>query len=488
MMRLTAWLLFVYAISGNLVLAASFDRSPSKFQIPEFRAGAATSNITPMLGSPIVGNFIEPPALRVHDELHARCLVLDDGTTRLAIVICDNVGISREVFDDAKHRIEQATGIPPKNMLMASTHTHSATSARWPNMMRPGKELSEYQQFVSRRIADGVQRAIANLEPAQIAWGSAIEPAFVFNRRYKLKPGVELLNPVGGKDRAKMNPGYENPDITEPAGPTDPQISFISVRSTTGRPIALLANYSLHYVGGVRSNEISADYFAVFADCIERKLHAERQDPPFVGIMSNGTSGDVNNINVRGGKPTKQQAPYEHMREIAERLADDVMKAHQDVKFQDWVELGAMTRELKLGVRKPSPEQVERAKRKLAEPRDPKAPMPWVYAQRTLDLLDSPDEVSVPLQAMRIGELGIATAPFEVFAETGLQIKERSPFNATFTIELANGSYGYLPTPEQHKLGGYETWLGTNRVEFEASEKMRDALLLMLVKVKKLPL
>ncbi len=42
----------------------------------------------------------------------------------------------------------------------------------------------------------------------------------------------------------------------------------------------------------------------------------------------------------------------------------------------------------------------------------------------------------------------------------------------TFTIELANGSYGYLPTPEQHELGGYETWLGTNLVELEASTKI----------------
>jgi hypothetical protein len=353
--------------------------------------------------------------------------------------------------------------------------------------MRPGKQLSEYQQFVSRRIADGVQRALANLEPAQIGWGSAIEPAFVFNRRFKLKPGVELLNPIGGKDHAKMNPGYDNPNITEPAGPVDPQISFISVRSTSGRPIALLANYSLHYVGGVPTNEISADYFAVFAQKIGEKLHAEKQDPPFVGIMSNGTAGDVNNINVLGGKPKTKQAPYEHMREVAEKLADDVMTAHSSVKFENWVPLSAATRDLTVKVRKPTPEMIERAKKKMAEPRDEKAPMPWVYAQRTFDLLDSPDEVAVPLQVVRIGELGIAAAPFEVFAETGLQIKERSPFNATFTIELANGSYVYLPTPRQHELGGYETWLGTNRVEVEASEKMRDALLLMMVKVKKLP-
>src|SRR3954454_9543388 len=97
------------------------------------RAGAATSNITPFLGGAIVGNFVTPPAAHIHDELHARCLVLDDGKTRLVFVVCDNVGISREVYDEAKRQIREATQIPAENMLMSVTHTHSATAARWKN-------------------------------------------------------------------------------------------------------------------------------------------------------------------------------------------------------------------------------------------------------------------------------------------------------------------------------------------------------------------
>src|SRR5688500_1693377 len=69
---------------------------------PAFWAGAATANITPPLGSPIVGNWDDPPATYVHDELHARALVLDDGQTKLVFVVCDNVGISRDVYDSAK--------------------------------------------------------------------------------------------------------------------------------------------------------------------------------------------------------------------------------------------------------------------------------------------------------------------------------------------------------------------------------------------------
>ena len=95
----------------------------------------------------------------------------------------------------------------------------------------------------------------------------------------------------------------------------------------------------------------------------------------------------------------------------------------------------------------------------------------WRGASATLDVL---------LQAFRIGDLAIATFPFEVFAEIGLEIKARSPFAQTFTTSLANGSEGYLPTKRQHALGGYETWLGTNRVELDAARIMTDALLEML--------
>ncbi len=85
--------------------------------------------------------------------------------------------------------------------------------------------------------------------------------------------------------------------------------------------------------------------------------------------------------------------------------------------------------------------------------------------------------MDVTLQVLRIGPLGIAAIPFEVFTETGLEIKQRSPLKPTFTMELANGSFGYLPTPPQHELGGYETWLGTNKVEIQASVKIVEQLM-----------
>ena len=88
------------------------------------------------------------------------------------------------------------------------------------------------------------------------------------------------------------------------------------------------------------------------------------------------------------------------------------------------------------------------------------------------------------MQALRVGDLGIATSPCETFVETGLAIKAASPLRPTFTIELANGYGGYLPTAEHHQLGGYETWRARSSfLEVEAEAKIRAKILELLALV-----
>ena len=449
-----------------------------------FRAGAATSNITPPLGELIVGGWTPIPAKHVHDELFARCLVLDDGSTKIAIVLCDNVGIPREVFDLAKEQIHAATQLPASNVLLASTHTHSATTARGPSKVIWQDELTSYQKFLAGRISDGVRRAINNLEPAQIAWGSADEPSEVFNRRWFVTDESQRTNPFGGVDKVRMNPPRGSEILVRPAGPIDAEVSFISVQSIEGRPLALLANYSLHYVGGVQSGDVSADYFGYFARYIEQKLGAQEQTVPFVGIMSNGTSGDINNINFRGGSSRREK--YEKMQEVAEKVASKVYEAYGGLQYRDHVVLGAAMEDLTLAVRKPTAQMKEHlaaVRAKSAD--DPKGHRrEMIYADRIAKLEHAPETIDVPLQVLRIGDLAVSAVPFETFVEIGLELKDNAAFDDSFTIELANGSYGYLPTPEQHKLGGYETWLGTNYVELEASRKITDTLLRMQKQLK----
>lgn len=74
-----------------------------------------------------------------------------------------------------------------------------------------------------------------------------------------MKPGTVPENPFGSKDdRVKINPGRQNPNLDKPAGPVDPEIFILAVRTPEGQPIGMLANYSLHYVGGIRRDHACA--------------------------------------------------------------------------------------------------------------------------------------------------------------------------------------------------------------------------------------
>jgi hypothetical protein len=447
-----------------------------------FKAGAATSNITPPLGVSINGGMSDRSATHVHDELHARALVLDDGETRIAIVVCDSCMIPRTVLDKAKHLAHSHTGIPLDRMTISATHTHSAPTAGSVFQSDPNPA---YLEFLAGRISDAIRRAVNNLQPAKVGWGVGSEPTQVFNRRWKMKDGVKLTDPFGRADHVQMNPPAASPNLIEPAGPIDPEIGVLSVRDAEGRPLALLANYSLHYVGGVPGGDISADYYGAFAARLSELLASNRLDTPFVGMMTNGTSGNINNINFR--EAPESRPPYAQIRKVAELCAKEAARVAGEIEYHDHAPLAMRQAQLRLGRRSTPKDDVARAKYVLSEAKGMELQgVEQIYARETVLLNDYPPYVDTIVQAIRIGELGIATTPCETFVETGLAIKAESPLKPTFTIELANDYRGYLPTAEQHALGGYETWRArSSYLEVEAEAKIRRELLKLLGEVAK---
>ena len=444
-----------------------------------FQAGAATSNITPDLGIEIVGGFVPYPATHVHDELHARCLVLNDGKNKLALVVCDLLGMHRSVSVEARRLIQESIGISPEQVLISCTHTHSAGTALGERRYTSDQELSDYQRFVARRIADGVRRANNLLRPAEIAFGTVDVPEHLFNRRWLMKEGTVPVNPFGKIDKVKMNPPSGSSDLVEPVGPIDPSVSMIAVREPSGRMISVYSAYSLHYVGGVGDGHLSADYFGMYCDALKRLQRNGEGDSPFVAMMANGTSGDINNINFRQPRPRKLQ--YEQMRTVAEDVAEKVNRAIGELQWSNQAELAASYRELPIEWRKVDETLMAWAQTTEAKGADvnKKADTAPIYAARVKRLSMASPETKAPVQVLRIGNIGIGSSPCETFAETGLEFKKRSPFKNSFMVELAHGYYGYLPTPRHFELGGYETWPGTNYLEPTASDKILAALLEM---------
>ena len=459
----------------------------------KLRAGAATVNITPLLGCSLAGWMYDRIATDVHDELHVRSLVLDNGRARIAIVVVDSCMVPRAIFDLAKKLIHDYTGIPVTHILISATHTHTAPAATHVFQSVPDPK---YTEWLTVRIADCVRIAANRLQFARIGWSIGREERLAFNRRYFMKPGTIRPDPFGGtNDRVQMEPEQGSPNIIKPAGPTDPEVGVLAVESRDGHPICVLGNYALHYVSADEApTTVSADYYGAWADSMKRLASTEpNRYPKLVPILSNACSGNIDPINYMTN-PVPHTV-YGMVQQYADTLAVECYRTWRMIQFHDDVELDAVVEEIELTVRLPSTDEVSAARRVLAtapakilnaEPTggDYKA-LSQVYARETVIMSETfPGTVQTPIQALRIGSLAIATFPGEAFVELGLEVKAKSPFRPTMLIELANDYRGYIPTPEDFDLGGYETWRAkSSYLEKRAAPKMVATALHLLGKL-----
>ena len=147
--------------------------------------------------------------------------------------------------------------------------------------------------------------------------------------RWIRRPDHIGLDPFGQETvRAMMHPGYQNPDYIGPAGPKDADLSILAVQSLDGCPLALLANYSMHYFG---AQPVSADYFGLFAWKLAAPLKTANLEPPFVGIMSQGTSGDLHWMDY-----SEPQKPID-IGTYTDQIVEVVYQAWQQINYRDWL-------------------------------------------------------------------------------------------------------------------------------------------------------
>ncbi|MBL4886164.1 MAG: hypothetical protein JKY95_16735 [Planctomycetaceae bacterium] len=443
----------------------------------EFLAGAHSIDISPeKLPAIQNGGFLQRTQAKVLDRLHARCFVMKSGDSTVAIAIVDSCMIPREICYRAKVIASQRTGIAINRILIASTHTHTAPSVM--DLCLGTSSDPDYERFLPPRIAKGIELAFANFEPARVGVTVVDAPNHTHCRRWLKHPEKYAGDPFGDKTvRAMMHPGYQNPDYIGEAGPVDSGLSLLSIQSADGRrPIALIANYSMHYFG--TGGGFSADYYGKFSGLMEKKIAGtDSGKAPFVAAMSQGTSGDLHWMDY--SKPKK--ADYSIDQYTAE-LAEIALNAYQNIKYEkSHSQLAMAETSLVLKRRAPSESRIEWAS-KLNKERGERRPrsLPEVYAEQVAWFVEHPHE-EITLQVVRIGNLAITALPNEVYGITGLKLKAQSPFETTFNMELANGAAGYIPPPEQHLLGGYTTWPArTAGLQTEAEPQIVDALLGLL--------
>ena len=285
----------------------------------QFKAGTAKTDITPPMGFSMAGYYTERLASSVHDELYAKALVLDDGKNKLVLVICDNIRPYPEAYKKARKSIQNELGIPPENIIICATHTHTG-----PHMIEP------YDKNLSVKIADAVHIANQRLTPAAIKAGIGTEKHISFNRRFLMKDGT-----------VRFNPGVLNPDIVKPMGPIDPDIGIFYISTLDGKPLATFVNFAMHLdtIGGT---EFSAGYPYFIGKILKAVI--DRDMMLYFGM---GCCGNVNHINVKENIESQKENSWESRslsrfgkaEQIGYVLAGSVIKEYTTLKLQENFEL-----------------------------------------------------------------------------------------------------------------------------------------------------
>ena len=438
------------------------------------KAASARTNITPPLGTRIPGSFRPRYAENVDDELFAKAVVIDNGTTRIAIVTCDVIAIPEKIADAAKARIADRCDIPPAHVMLNATHTHTAVAIA--DLLGVDEDPS-YTEWVPLKIADAVELAVWRLKPARVGFASVDEERITFNRRWHMKDGT-----------VRFNPGIEHPDLVKPTGTIDPEVAMMFVEGDDGTPISAVANFSLHYIGTDNSNALSADYFGHFDRCMRHYL-----GDTCISLLWNAASGQINNTDFSGR--TKWTARgHQQAVKMANVLAGHFIVEKQLMEMHETLDLSGDLATLTFQRKEITAGDLQIAEQVLSVPQGTydayeTGPFSWVvgqpipqalvdvYAHECQRLAKLPAQMTAPVQVIHLGEAAIVALPGEVFVETGMNIKAKSDANPTFLVSLANGYIGYICTDKALiEEGGYETWAAKSSLPAVGTAPAMEAL------------
>ncbi len=440
----------------------------------EFTAGSAITDVTPKQFPVLVNGGMTSRSIEiVKRPIHARSLAFSDGKETLVIVVVDSCMMPRDLLDKAKAMAAEKGGIRRDHILISATHTHTAPSC----MGALGTDADPvYSLFLTKKLVEAILAPLEKMQPARIGWGEIDAGDFTALRRWVIHPDHMQEDPFGNFTvRANMHAATSYDHVTGKSGPEDPMLTMISVQSTEGEPIGLLANFSMHYFG---DRDISPDYFGLFSDGLKEQIAPDTDT--FVAMMSHGCSGDIWRHDYE--KSSDRAGNKTTIEDYTTGMIDLAMKAYAEIDYESPETIAMAETRMTLPYRVPDQQRLEWAQKIVDEMGDrPPKTKPEVYAREQL-ILHELQKTEIVVQGLRLGDdISIATTPNETYAISGLKIKNASPSPHTMVIELANGGDGYIPPPEQHLLGGYNTWAARSAgLEVQAEPKIVGAAIELL--------
>jgi len=503
------------AMTPWAVLAA--DTEPGALRI-----GWASTSITPEQPVIMSGGSRARLSTGVMDPLTATALVLesarDGGTAEQVVLVSVDLGSVHEDMLDRVLEIlaERAPEIDPHKVIINGTHTHAAAERRKdPRLVEKFAELgidvplewswwgmdlgvkpspSEYGEFASGRIADAIEQAWQNRKPGGLSFGLG-HAVVGHNRLTAYNDG-----------RSKMYGNTSQADFSHVEGCEDHSVGLLYTFDASGRLTGVVINIACPAQVSEGGTLLTADYWHE----TRNELHKRLGESLFIlpQIAAAGDHSPRVLVDRRAEERMQKIIGRNRREEIAVRIADAVtsvlpfMKDHIDTNpvLVHRMEQVALTRrriteeELESKARKDFERllaQYTKMRRELEEEPERKQKANWykdisqVYwhlarAIRFMDryeLQHSDPKLSVPVHVVRIGDLAVATNPLELYLDYGMQIKARSKAVQTFTVQLANGYYRYLPTERSVARGAYGAIPESNEVDPEGGRQLVERTL-----------
>ena len=398
-----------------------------------FMAGAAREDITPPVGTLLYGYVPDSVSTSVHDGLEAVCAAFAQGDVKVLLVTISVGDFGTALCDELRARIGKENGLPAGRVVIAATHTHSAPNVSgiegWGDIDR-----GYVDSILFPRVCEACRRALDDLQPAELAIGTA-ESKVGINRRQQYRDGSIGLG-------------------QNPWGCFDPEMTVLALRNRDNKKgIINIIHYGCHGTAAGNNREISRDWPGIMTD----RLTAE------TGTLSaffNGTVGDVG-PRLTNGWTT---GDIKHVEELGGVAAADAVRAYRNAGVYKTGDLRLFEGVVSVP-RKPLP-PVDVLRQKLAAYSEPEkliniSRLEYAYYRAAMDEYEAgcppyEREFCFGQTLISLGDVVFVPFPFEMFSEIALRLRAYSPFRHTLTLSNANGYNAYLPTEDQLVRGGYE--------------------------------
>ena len=359
--------------------------------LAEFRAGIAIRNVTPDPLLPVSGGVGPSRATtRKEGELTVRALVFEQEGTRVAIVSADFLGFPALLGDRVRAAVK---GIPPQNILIGATHTHSAPDCYgFPDGRGGTARDPKYVATVCERMAEAIGQAAARLQPAR-------------------------LKIATGEAKGKIAYNYYAEQLY------DPRCNVIQALDASGKPFVTLVNYAIH------PEVIGSDAGILSPDLVGPLYERLAADGGGTGIFMNSAQGGMITADNRqpGGREARTWAECQR---IGNLLAEEALRIVQDAPVQDSPKMSCAARALTLPVDSP----LMRALLKQL----PGAPA------------EGADSVTTQLNLVNLGDAQILTIPGEALPNIGYYLKRKMRGRHNLLFGLTNDAFGYILAKEDY--------------------------------------